>query len=529
MVRDREIITIQVGKAGNNIAHEFWRDLVEEHGISYQDNSEDRGKLKRVAQSDFARSDVSSTPMRDDDVGNLGVFFNEGQKDRYVPRAILMDLNMIDLEQIAAEPLGELYRPENIIGNDEGSGNCYAKAFHTEGPDLADQCLENVRKEVEKCNALQGIQFTHSVSGGTGSGLTGLLLNVLRDYIGGDSGKKCIMQAFTLVPRPDLSDVLIEPYNAALGIQDLLEYTDQVFVYDNRALQDVCLKSKDLDPPRMIDMNDIIARCMSGLASCLRYHGAINADLHKMHTNLVPFHNAHFCISSLAPLSPEANKSYRNVSVLDLAQQMLSKDNVTVKCDPLRPEDRQEGLFQARFLASWASWRGPVSTQEVDKIMWDLQAPRSRWEKFFPDWIPNAIASNYTKKAHCEAPNIPSVVFVSNSTAVHEVFDLCSRNWDLMFKKKAYLHHYEENGIAKQDLEESRNMLQYISDSYCEYARWEDSLFEKKADETGPNERATINEKACENSEHKKIAQELQNIADGKMYIEQVKDGVRRR
>jgi len=30
-----------------------------------------------------------------------------------------------------------------------GSGNCYAKAFHTEGPDIADQVLENVRKEVE--------------------------------------------------------------------------------------------------------------------------------------------------------------------------------------------------------------------------------------------------------------------------------------------------------------------------------------------------------------------------------------------
>ena len=42
----------------------------------------------------------------------------------------------------------DLYRPKNIIGNDESSGNCYAKAFHTEGPDLADRCLEMVRKEL---------------------------------------------------------------------------------------------------------------------------------------------------------------------------------------------------------------------------------------------------------------------------------------------------------------------------------------------------------------------------------------------
>eukprot|EP00971_Amphidinium_carterae_P268973 5336185-Amphidinium_carterae.1 len=39
-----------------------------------------------------------------------------------------------DLAQISQSQLGDLYRPENVIGNDEGSGNCYAKAFHTEGP-----------------------------------------------------------------------------------------------------------------------------------------------------------------------------------------------------------------------------------------------------------------------------------------------------------------------------------------------------------------------------------------------------------
>ena len=80
--------------------------------------------------------------------GYLDVFFNEGRNNRHVPRAILMDTNMGDLASIAQDKdVGDLYRPENIIGNDESCGNCYAKAFHTEGPDLADRCLEMVRKE----------------------------------------------------------------------------------------------------------------------------------------------------------------------------------------------------------------------------------------------------------------------------------------------------------------------------------------------------------------------------------------------
>lgn len=55
------------------------------------------------------------------------------------------------LFQLHLRPSQDLYRPENIIGNDESSGNCYAKAFHTEGPDLADRCLEMVRKESLSC------------------------------------------------------------------------------------------------------------------------------------------------------------------------------------------------------------------------------------------------------------------------------------------------------------------------------------------------------------------------------------------
>ncbi len=184
---------------------------------------------------------------------------------------------------------------------------------------------------------------------------------------------------------------------------------------------------------------------MSGITSCLRYTGPLNADLRKLQTNLVPFKNAHFLISGLAPLTAKASEKYRKSTVQDIAQQMFSKDNVTVKCDPLNPGDDYHGILKARFLASWASWRGNYATKEVDRVLYDLQKdtrgglvrpfflqshfsklklfPKhttmklfpsilelyttaihvyhanssqdgSRYDKFFPDWIPNSIASN---------------------------------------------------------------------------------------------------------------------------------------
>lgn len=504
----REIIHIQVGKSGNAIGHEFWRDLCVEHRIDF-DGSELAGTFTG-AESIYEE--------------HLDVFFNEGSrgsetsKHRWVPRCILLDTNIQDLAMIAQDPgLGDLYRPENIIGNDESSGNCYAKAFHTEGPDLADRCLENVRKEVERCNSLQGVQFTHSVSGGTGSGLTGLLLKTLHDYL--DKSSKCIMQTFTLVPAPGVSDIVLEPYNAALGLQDLLEYSNQVFLFDNQALSEVCQKALDQDSPKLKNLNNIVALCMSGITSCLRFTGPLNSDLRKLQTNLVPFKNAHFLISSVAPLTAETSKKYRKTGcVLDLAQQMISKDNVTVKCDPLNPGDQFHGIMKARILASWTSWRGSYKTKDVDEVLHDLQKNGSRFDRHFPDWIPNSIASNICRVPHSEMGE--SVVFTSNNTAVHEVFDRVIKTWDRLYRSKSFLHVYEQDGISTQDLMESRNILQYISDEYCEFARWEDKFFEDNV--SMPGQRPVIRDRAIDNEEQQRIAQELQELMDGDMFITQV-------
>jgi len=500
----REVIHIQVGKAGNQFGHEFWRDLCEEHKVDWK-NESTRGEYQGPLDTDLYRE-------------YSNVFFNEGNSrgasSRYVPRAILVDLNMSDLGAISQTPLGDLYKPDNIIGNDEGSGNCYAKAFHTEGPDLADKCLETVRKEVERCNCLQGVQFCHSVSGGTGSGLTGLMLKTLYDYL--DKGSKCILQAFTLAPSPGMADMLLEPYNAALGLQDLLEYCHQVFFFDNHMLQDICQKTLQKDVPKMMDMNNIIALSMSGITSPLRFTGSLNSDLRKMQTNLVPFKNAHFLINSFAPLTAQSGENYRNRSVLDLTQQMISKDNVTVKCDPLNPGDPREGIIKSRFLASYACWRGEsINTREVDKAMYDLHKHGARFDKYFPDWIPNSVASNICDVGHCEKGECVS--FVSNNTSVYEVFDRVINNWDRMYRASSYLHVFEQDGISAQDMMESRNILQYISDEYCEFARWEDSFFE---DSSGPvGGKPIIKEAAVENDEHRNICQELAELQDGRMFI----------
>lgn len=60
-----------------------------------------------------------------------------------------------------------------------------------------DSVLDVVRKEAEGCDCLQGFQLTHSLGGGTGSGMGTLLISKVREEY-----PDRIMNTFSVVPSP---------------------------------------------------------------------------------------------------------------------------------------------------------------------------------------------------------------------------------------------------------------------------------------------------------------------------------------
>lgn len=61
---------------------------------------------------------------------------------------------------------------------------------------------------------------------------------------------------------------------------------------------------------------------MSGVTTCLRFPGQLNADLRKLAVNMVPFPRLHFFMPGFAPLTAQASKLYRNLTVAELTQQV---------------------------------------------------------------------------------------------------------------------------------------------------------------------------------------------------------------
>ena len=96
-----------------------------------------------------------------------------------------------------------------------------------------------------------------------------------------------IMNTFSVVPSPKVSDTVVEPYNATLSVHQLVENTDETYCIDNEALYDICFRTLKLTTPTYGDLNHLVSATMSGVTTCLRFPGQLNADLRKLAVNMV--------------------------------------------------------------------------------------------------------------------------------------------------------------------------------------------------------------------------------------------------
>jgi tubulin beta len=173
----------------------------------------------------------------------------------------------------------------------------------------------------------------------------------------------------------------------------------------------------------------------------------------------VPFPRLHFFITGYAPLTASGSQQYRAVSVPELTQQMFDAKNMMAACDPRH----------GRYLTVATMFRGKVSMKEVEEQMKSVQNKNSA---YFVEWIPNNVLS-----AQCNiAPRgfKMAVTFLGNSTAIQELFKRVSDQFSAMFKRKAFLHWYTQEGMDEMEFTEAESNMQ---DLVAEYQQYQDARF----------------------------------------------------
>merc|ERR1712032_900386 len=163
----REIVHLQAGQYGNQIGAKFWEIISDEHGI------DPNGAYAGTSELQMERIDVYYNEAQglSPESKARGERLTAGGK--FVPRAVLVDLEPGTMDSVRSGPYGAIFRPDNFVFGQSGAGNNWAKA--------------------------------HSLGGGTGSGMGTLLISKIREEY-----PDRIMNTYSVVPSPKVSDTVVE-------------------------------------------------------------------------------------------------------------------------------------------------------------------------------------------------------------------------------------------------------------------------------------------------------------------------------
>jgi len=129
----QENITIQIGKCGIQLGHEFWKQVSSEHSIT---------------PTGLISSYKSSSKKQ-----NFRNFFREIDGGSYIPRTILFDLEPRKINILKNGTYSKFYEEDNIISGTEGSGNNWSNGY-IQALEINQMIEEKLRRHSENCNSI---------------------------------------------------------------------------------------------------------------------------------------------------------------------------------------------------------------------------------------------------------------------------------------------------------------------------------------------------------------------------------------
>jgi tubulin beta len=420
----REIVTLHVGGCGIRMGETLWEMFAREHSIDCD------GK-------------PHSTTM-----GRATALFSEQIKGRYIPRAIFTDLDVTPADELRSGKLGRLFNPDNTIVRNFGTHGNWAEGKYTNGAELCDTLMDAVRHEFERCESAQGLVITHAIGGGTGSGYFSLILSKLLEQY-----PDIVVCNTAVFPAPSCPSNVVEPYNAASTIHEMIQQTCFTTIVDNDALRRICALTKGLDVgrPSYADLNLLIANSISAMTGPSRFQSDPSRGLRKMVVDLVPFPRVHFpvvCAVHGFADDPEP-ESPAVLGAKLIRRQTALASNVSQQGDG--------------FAAEAVYCKGSSAS--------GMKMPRGALK--IPELRKSSVVSDVVVPANCSVPQFPwlsNLHLWTTTSDIAPVIERILQQYRKMIKRHAFSYWFTGVGLDSMELTEIESCVSDIVSELQQYA-----------------------------------------------------------
>jgi len=454
-----EIVSLNVGQCGNQVAFEYLKDLCHEHNLDPNGISKNNN-LEGIDSKD--------------------IFFHELDYNRFTPRSILVDTEPRVLNSIKNSQYARLFNPENIkqLADGGGAGNVWTKGF-SHCKMMHEDLFEAIDHELDDCENLDGFFIWHSMAGGTGSGFGSRVLEDLADRY-----PKKLINTCSVVPNSEeSSDTVVQPYNAVLTLSNLINYAHSVITIDNTALNRIAVENLRLADPDFTQINKFVSSAMCSLTAPIRFPRHSYTSYSSIMAGLVPVDPLHFLFCSYTPLGIQVNNyasSSKNSNVYDVMRRLLKPQNMLASISPNAILSKKQPDQKHKYISMLNILRG--SSIDFSQINRSLTNIRDQSLVDFVTWTPACIQTCISYNPNDDEPkspapfesenkeNIPGVqqssfspksritgAMISNHSSISKIFRKILTQFNQLKKSKAYLKNFLNDDFDDAGLEEALN------------------------------------------------------------------------
>ncbi|KAJ8937146.1 hypothetical protein NQ318_011951 [Aromia moschata] len=369
----------------------------------------------------------------------INKWFDTNKHGKWEPRSILIDTESKVVQN--TKPLPFSFK-NVIVKSFGGSANNWAYGYTRTGPLLKKEILNVVRCEVEKCDYLSSFLNLFSSSGGTGSGVGGFIVELLRD----EYPNKHITNAIVL---PYIKgEIVTQSYNSLLTLSHLYSLADSTILFENERLHYICKYTMGIQDVMFSNMNSVIAQQLAAV-----YQPVNHVDNVSLLNHLTSHPHYKYLQIKSEPHYHKENVKYEGSRQWKNLVACVSK------------QSRFDFMYQKDFKLKHKVISSTLITRGADCVTEnDVKAVRDRND--YVTWLTKNNSFNvlHQKRNFLNFDKFLCLLSNNNSVCMPLTY-IVNDAWNL-FTHGAYLHHYKKYDVEEEFFLNSFQLLENILEYY---------------------------------------------------------------